>query len=111
MLRYFAVRRSDPSFWYQLGTFALVPLALPWPSTVLRANRWYSKATCLNPGWQIRPESATDTRHPPRLAAPGQLLNHDHSSQLRTLLFLPRGRGVIGSVLHPSGAPLGGWLS
>lgn len=56
MLRYFSVRRSDQSLWYQAGTYLLAPAAVLWSATVLRANRWYSILTCLNMGWQTRPE-------------------------------------------------------
>ena len=59
MLRYFCVRRTDQSLAYQIGTFLLAPVAVLWSATVLRANRWYSIATCLNMGWQTRPENDT----------------------------------------------------
>jgi hyaluronan synthase len=58
MLRYFSIWRSDQSLAYQLGTYALAPLAVLWSATVLRANRWYAISTCLNMGWQTRPATA-----------------------------------------------------
>lgn len=78
MLRYFSVWRSDQSLAYQVGTYALAPLALFWSGTVLRVNRWYSIATCLNMGWQTRSKtlsrvSSEDSTWRPPDNAPTQI--------------------------------------
>jgi hyaluronan synthase len=53
-LQYFTIKRSDESFWYQLGTYLMLPLAAIWAFTVLRGVRWYAIATCLKTGWGTR---------------------------------------------------------
>ncbi|MBB2940499.1 hyaluronan synthase [Actinoplanes lutulentus] len=72
MLRSFCIRRSDQSLAYQLGTFALAPLAVLWSATVLRANRWYSIFTCLNMGWQTRPDDEAPKNRPEHWLPPDQ---------------------------------------
>lgn len=66
-LRYFAVARSDMSRAYQFGTWLHAPLAVAWCATVLRLNRWWAILTCVNMGWQTRPEAE------PKEHAPGWL--------------------------------------
>lgn len=58
MLRYLAIRRSDQTLRYQLGTYALTPLAVIWSITVLRAIRWHAMLTCLDMRWGTRGEAA-----------------------------------------------------
>lgn len=55
-LRYLTIRRSDQSMAYQIGTWALMPVAVLWSATVLRALRWYGIATMLRTGWGTRAE-------------------------------------------------------
>jgi hyaluronan synthase len=45
-LKYLTIRRSDVSFAWQLGTFAMAPLLVVWSALVLRPLRLYGMATC-----------------------------------------------------------------
>lgn len=53
-LKYLTIRRSDQSFWYQLGTFLLSPVMLIWTALILRPLRVYAMATCWKTGWGTR---------------------------------------------------------
>ncbi|MFV2012502.1 MULTISPECIES: glycosyltransferase [unclassified Micromonospora] len=53
-LRYLAIRRSDQSTAYQLGTWMLAPVAVLWAMLVLRVARWYGVVTCWKTGWGTR---------------------------------------------------------
>lgn len=52
--RYLTIRRSDQSFAWQLGTFALTPVMLIWTYTVLRPLRIYAMLTARKTGWGTR---------------------------------------------------------
>jgi hyaluronan synthase len=53
-LRYLSLRRSDETFWGQLATVALSPVATLWAMTALRLVRWYGIATCWKIKWGTR---------------------------------------------------------
>jgi hyaluronan synthase len=53
-LRTLAVRRSDESAWYRLGTLASYPFAMLWAMLVLRPLRFWGIATCLRQNWTTR---------------------------------------------------------
>jgi hyaluronan synthase len=81
MLRYLSVRRSDESFLYQLGTWAMTPIAAVWASTFLRTWRIWAMATCINMAWGTRNKVEVSAvlvqrRKPmtPRLVAVGAFL-------------------------------------
>lgn len=57
-LRYLALVRSDESTASRVGTWLLMPLAVAWAWTVLRAMRWYGMATCARTGWGTRQNGA-----------------------------------------------------
>jgi len=53
-LRYFSVRRSDESRWFQLASYLMYPTVLLWGLLVLRVFRLYGTATFLKQGWTTR---------------------------------------------------------
>jgi hyaluronan synthase len=57
-LRYLSLARSDESFRSRLLTWLLMPLAVVWAWTVLRAMRWYGMVTCARTGWGTRQNGA-----------------------------------------------------
>lgn len=57
-LRYLALVRSDESTASRVGTWLLMPLAVAWAWTVLRAMRWWGMATCARTGWGTRQHGA-----------------------------------------------------
>lgn len=60
-LRYLTITRTDERLRSRLGTWALMPLAVIWAWTVLRALRWYGMATCAKTGWGTRQDGAEVT--------------------------------------------------
>lgn len=57
-LRYLSIVRSDERLRSRAMTWALMPLAVVWAWTVLRAVRWYGMATCARTGWGTRQHGA-----------------------------------------------------
>jgi hyaluronan synthase len=57
-LRYLSIARSDESFGSRVVTWLLMPLAVVWAWTVLRAMRWYGMVTCAKTGWGTRQNGA-----------------------------------------------------
>lgn len=63
-LRYLALVRSDESTASRVATWLLMPLAVAWAWTVLRAMRWYGMATCARTGWGTRQHGAEVSLEP-----------------------------------------------
>lgn len=57
-LRYLSIARSDESFGSRVLTWLLMPLAVVWAWTALRAMRWYGMVTCAKTGWGTRQNGA-----------------------------------------------------
>jgi hyaluronan synthase len=57
-LRVMAVRRSDESWSYRIGTWLSYPPAALWNLLVLRPLRLYGIATCQRQGWTTRTDGA-----------------------------------------------------
>lgn len=60
-LRYLTLARSDETLASRTATWLLMPLAVVWAWTVLRAMRWYGMATCAKTGWGTRQHGAEVT--------------------------------------------------
>lgn len=60
-LRYLTVARSDETLASRTVTWLLMPLAVVWAWTALRAMRWYGMATCARTGWGTRQHGAEVT--------------------------------------------------
>lgn len=57
-LRYLTVVRSDERLWSRIATWLLMPLAVVWAWTFIRALRWYGLITCAKTGWGTRQKGA-----------------------------------------------------
>jgi hyaluronan synthase len=60
-LRYLTITRTDETLVSRVSTWLLMPLAVVWAWTVLRAMRWYGMATCAKTGWGTRQNGAEVT--------------------------------------------------
>ncbi|MFF7198243.1 glycosyltransferase [Streptomyces sp. NPDC008079] len=72
-LRYLSIFRSDERMRSRTATWFMMPLAVLWAWTVLRAMRWYGMATCARTGWGTRQNGAEvslDTAEPHKLLDP-----------------------------------------
>ncbi|WP_432589956.1 glycosyltransferase [Streptomyces sp. HD1123-B1] len=77
-LRYLGIIRSDERLRSRILTWLLMPLAVIWAWTILRALRWYGVATCAKTGWGTRQNGAEVTLH------------DDQAEPLTTVIPAPR---------------------
>lgn len=77
-LRYLGIIRSDERLRSRVLTWLLMPLAVIWAWTILRALRWYGVATCAKTGWGTRQNGAEVTLH------------DDQAEPLTTVIPVPR---------------------